>query len=117
MTTTDTLGYVVVSGKKYFVFLNGGTDGSDTEIKLYDDGGTARSLGEALEGNVLQEVALQSTDGSILTTFAIYDPQGAKLHSFVGNERTARDLLWNLRIKGIHVRIERGTIMKVNTGD
>lgn len=116
-TTSDTVGYIKASGTKYFLFLNGSTDGNETEIKLYEDGGGTKSLGEALEGKTLEEIALQVSDGSILTTCKVYEGQGTTKLSFVGNERTARDLLWNLRVQNLQVPITRSMTMKINCGD
>lgn len=117
MTTTDVLGYVKASGEKYFLFGNGFTDGSETEWKIFDDGGSTKSLGEQLEGKTLEEIGVQLTDGSILGTLKVYDPQGAVIISLVGNGRSVRDLIWNMRVAGLSILLQQGHNIKVNTTD
>ena len=116
MTTTDTFAVLVVGGKYYHMFLNGGTDGAETEIKVEDISGALRSLGEMLQDNVLTDVEVQCSDGSILSTFKIYDSQGGVVLSVVGNERTT----WakaNFEMHGLQIPIHFGMVAKVNTGD
>ena len=116
MTTTDTFVDITVSGEEYVMFLNGGTDGSETEIKVLDVSGALRSLGEMLQGKSLTDLEVQCSDGSILGTFKIYDAQGGVVLSCVGNERTTF-IKANLEIHELNIPIHFGMVAKVNTTD
>lgn len=116
LTTTDTLGILVVNGKRYAMFLNGSTDGNETEIMVYYDNGGTRSIGDAFDGQTLTSLYLQLSDGSILTTAIFYDDAGGKKLSFKGKERTNSDV-YNLVAENLNVQITKGMTLKINCAD
>lgn len=115
MTTTDSYMVVVCGGESHFGFLNGSTDGTETEIKIQDVANNLESFGKALAGQTLNEVYIQCSDGSILTTFKLYDPAAGVILSAYGNERTTWP--WNLVIKGLNIPIKSGMLTKLNCAD
>lgn len=117
MTTTDVQGRIVAGGGLHHLWLNGATDGTETEIKVRGLGGELSSIGEALLGQVLQNIAIQASDGSILTTLKLYDNAGGVLLSIRGNERTVRNLLTNASVGNLNIKITSGMLLKVNTAD
>jgi len=122
MTDTNAQGYITLdNGEKLHLFgiSTGGvfTDGSEAEVYVKDIAGNQSQLWKVAEGRVITEIAIQAADGSILTTCKIYSPKGGVIASWRGNERTASDTVYNLRVKGLAIPIFKGTIMKLNTAD
>lgn len=117
MTTTDVLGRIKTSGGNlYQLFGNGFTDGNETELKIREIGGALQSLGDAIPGQTITELALQCSDGSILTTCKLYDIDAGVIASWRGNERTTWAFT-NLDVKGLAIPVRKGMVLKVNTGD
>ena len=116
MTTTDVQARILASGLNH-AWLNGTTDGSETELQIRDIAGSAKSFGDHLEGQTLRSLRIQLSDGSILTTCILYDEKGGVLASWRGNERTGHDFLYTLRADGLSIPMRKGMKLKVNTGD
>ena len=116
MTTTDLFGRIKAGGKLHFLYGNGFTDTSATELKIQDMSGALISIGEHLAGQQIQELAIMCSDGSILTSAIITDKEGGVLASWRGNER-GHDDFFNLESTGLSLPMEKGVILTVNTGD
>ena len=116
MTTTDTFFIAKVSGEWFHGFLNGGTDGAETEIKNEDIAGALEEVGKHYRGKTLQYIAFQCSDGSILATAKLYAKGGGVVFSFVGNERTTWPE-YNLEIPNLNIPMEDGMKLKINTTD
>ena len=118
MTTTDVLGRIDTGTGLHFLYGNGFTDGTETELKVQDLGGNLVSLGDHLAGKAIREIAVQCSDGSVCTTLKIYSPTGGVIAYWRGRERlVGNDMHYNLEAKGLALRIERGMLLKINTGD
>jgi hypothetical protein len=119
MTTTDVLGRLKTSdGGLHFLFGNGFTDGTETELKVYDLAGNSVSVGDHLHGKTLQELGLQLTDGSILTTAILYGADGGIVASWRGCERiTGNSFFYNMEAKKLAIPLVKGMVLKVNTAD
>lgn len=116
MTTTDLFGRIKTSRGLYFLYGNGFTDTSETELKIQDIAGNLISVGEHLQGQAIQELAIMCSDGSILTTATIYSKDSGKIANWRGNERTTEQF-YNLEAKNLNIPMEKGVVLKVNTGD
>ena len=117
MTTTDTIAIITTQDRrKYFCFLNGSTDGTETEIKIYDLAGATISVGEHLNGQTITRIEVMCSAGSILGTLRLYAKSGGRVLAAVGCERTSNQRA-NLDIKNLNIPIETGMLMKVNTTD
>ena len=117
MSTTDIFGRIKGSdGKLYFLYGNGFTDGSGTELKIQDIGGVLTSAGEFLASRAIQDLAIMCSDGSILTTLVITDKGGGILASWRGCER-GHDDFYNLDVKNLAIPMQKGAVITVNTGD
>lgn len=117
MTTNDVQGRVVAGGGLHHLWLDGTTDGAETEIKVRGLGGDLSSIGEALLGQVIQNIAIQVSGGGILTTLKLYDNAGGVLLSIRGNERTSRNFLVNAHVGNLNIKVTSGMILMVNTAD
>ena len=122
MTDTNAQGYLKLdNGEKLHLFgiSTGGvfTDGSEAEIYVKDIAGNQSQLWKVAEGRRINEIALQLADGSILTTCKVYAPKGGVIASWRGNERTGNDFTYNLRVKGLNLPIEKGTVIKLNCAE
>lgn len=116
MTTTDILGFARCGNKNYTIFLNGSTDGTETNTQVYTPGGVLKDFGEALAGQTLNRLALQCSDGSILSTVILYSSDGGVLLSAVGCERTSNQR-YNIDLQNLSIRIEDGMLLKTNCAD
>jgi len=116
MTTTDVQGKIVTNGGMWHLWGDGITDGVETELKVRDITGNLRSVGEILNGQTLQELLLQCSDGSILTSAKLYGPDGGVLASWRGNERTTHQFA-NLHAAMLSIPMRKGTVLKVTTAD
>jgi hypothetical protein len=116
MTTTDIEGLITASGRDYHVFLNGSTDGTETTTKILDVSNTAKDVGDHLKGKIIERIALQCSDGSILSTVILYDPTAGVVLSAVGCERTSNQL-YNIDLQNLSVPIVDGMLLKTNCAD
>jgi len=118
MTTTDTHGRAITNGGIYHLWLDGGTDGTETEIKVRAVSGTLNSIGDALKGQTLSRLTLQCSIGSILTTCKLYSPNGGVIASYRAGEILAQDgPPWNLDVQGLAIQLQEGMVLKINTTD
>lgn len=128
MTTSDIqLVLTTTDGRRHHGYLDGATDGAETEIKCRDLAGTLTPVGEFLEGKVIQRIEVQVTDGSILTTLKYYAKTGQATHTFYGGERPiagdltlnafGQDAARNIDIRGLAIKVEKGAVLKVNCAD
>lgn len=117
MTTTDIFGKITTDRGIYFLYGNGFTDGSETELKIQDMANALVSVGEHLAGQRITSIGIQCTDGSICTTLKLYGKDSGVVASWRGNERTVSSLRWNLMIHGLTIPMEKGMILKINTAD
>ena len=121
MTDTNAQGFIRVNGNFYHVYntVAGAsfTDLTEAELMIRTVGGSYESLWKSLAGQNLQEIALTLAAGSILTTCKIYDSKQGCVASWRGNERTANDMTYNLRAKGLNIPISKGMTIKLNTAD
>lgn len=117
MTTTDTLGKIVcASGRQFFVFANGTTDGTEGEAYVLDIGGSNQSIGDACDGETIVRIALQPSTGSVQGAVKLYDPTGGVLLHAVGCEQTSNQL-YGIDIQNIAIRIVTGCKLKLTTAD
>jgi len=118
VTTTDILGRIKTSQGLYFLYGNGFTDGAETELKVLDLGGNSVSVGELLAGQMIQEIAVQCSDGSVCTTLILYGPDAGIICSWRGRERlVGNDMHYNCEAKNLSVPVTRGMVLKINTAD
>lgn len=116
MTTTDIFGRVKTGSGVHFLYGNGFTDGTPTELKVQDIAGSSIPIGEHLAGQSIQELAIMLSDGSILTTAILYAKDGGVVASWRGSERTLREV-YNLEAKQLSIALEKGMVLKINTAD
>jgi len=116
MTTTDVFGRIKSSRGLHFLYGNGFTDGTETELKIQDIAGNLISVGEHLQGGTIQELAIQCSDGSICTTLIIYGKDSGIIASWRGNERTL-SRFYNVEAKNLNIPMEKGVVLKINTAD
>jgi hypothetical protein len=116
MTTTDTEGLIEANGRVYHLFQNGSTDGTETEIKVLTPAGASVSVGVHLKGQTITRLALQCSDGSILSTVILYGADAGVKLSAVGCERTSNQL-YNIDLKDLRVPVTDGDLLKTNCAD
>jgi len=111
------MGRVRTNAGLFFLYGNGFTDGTATELKVLDIAGNSISLGEHCDRQTLQEIGVQLSDGSICTTLILYGKDGGIVCSWRGNERTSNDWFYNVESKGLNIPLVKGMILKINTAD
>lgn len=117
MTTTDVQVKFITNQGLYHGWLDGSTDGTETNTQIRDISGALRDVGDHLQGQTLLGFDVQLSDGSILTTAKLYSKSAGIVGSWRGNERTAHDMLCNLRVRGLSILIEKGMLFKTNCAD
>jgi hypothetical protein len=118
MTTTDILGKIVCSdGSEHMICCEPTDAAAESAVTLKDLTATSQNF-DTLQGRTIIRIAIQASDGSILTSLNLYDAGGGKTHSFYGGERVAgTGETWNLDLRGLSIPIAKGCAMKIVTND
>ena len=113
MTTTNLNG-VLETNKGLFHLEGEPTDAaSASELKVRDISGTSQSLKDIIRGATITRIAIQASDGSVLTSVAVYQ-NGAVVNSYYAGERIANSPeRYNIDIRGIAVVVGETTQIKV----
>lgn len=119
MTTTDVQGVVEIDNSEYFHLVGEPTDGAaESALNIRDISGAADAIGKKLAGHVLTRLALQASDGSILTSANLYDGKGARILALYGGERLASSNMdWALELEDLSIPIDEGMTLKIVTAD
>lgn len=119
MTTTDIQGVVQTSDGLIWHMVGEPTDAAaESVLNMRDIAGNADTVGNVLQGRTIVRIALQASDGSILTSLNIYGPGGERTHSYYGGERLASsNAIWNFDIRGIAIPVTKATTFKVVSND
>ena len=92
MTDTNAQGFMEFSDGTWchlFGISTGGvfTDGTEAEMYVRNIGGGQEQLFKSHENKVINRIALQLADGSILTTAMLYNAQSGVVARWRGSER------------------------------
>lgn len=118
MTTTNLNGFIKTASGKYLHLEGEPTDAAAaSELQVKDLANIAVSLYNAARGETISRIALQASDGSILSSLGIYK-NGQYSHFFYGGERVANSpITSNLDIWDLNVEVDETTKLMVVVND
>jgi hypothetical protein len=116
MTTTNVLGVIETTDGELHMIQQEPTDGSGEALTIYDMAGSAKTLGDHLFGKVISRIALQLSDGSILTSL-VHTQEGRTVHAIYGGERLAgSEDVYNIDMP-VSIPVDKKTILTITTAD
>jgi len=116
MTTTNLHGVIETTDGGVHSIQQEPTDGAATALTIYDLAGTQRTLGDALFQKVIRRIAIQLSDGSILTSLVITQ-NGKTTHAFYGSERIANSPdTYNLDVL-VNIPVDKTTVLTINCAE
>jgi len=113
MTTTNISGIIETSKGDFHAEGEPTDAAAASELQIRDISGNLKSWRDIIRGATVTRIALQASDGSILTSVAIYEG-GAVKHSYYAGERIASSQeRFNIDIRGIQITVGETTQLKV----
>ena len=126
MTDTNAQGFVEFSDGTWahlYGISTGGvfTDGTEAEMYVRNMGGGQEQLFKSTEGKVINRIAIQVADGSIITTAILYDAKSGVVARWRGSERNVTSVVhgdvYDLDVRGLAIPVTKGMVLKLNTAD
>jgi len=118
MTTTDVQGVVEADGYQYHLVGEPTDAAAESVLNIRDLTGGTGTIGSKLVGKTMTRLALQASDGSILTSANLYNGKGGRVLSVYGGERLASsEADWNIDVRGLNIFIDEGMTLKIVTND
>ncbi len=116
MTTTNVQGVIETSDGGLYDIQQEPTDGSGEALTIYNLAGAAKTLGDVLYGKIITRIALQLSDGSILTSLVVTQ-NGRTTHAWYGGERIANSPdVYNLD-QNVVIPVDKRTIITITTAE
>jgi len=126
MTDTAVQGFVVFKDGSWSHLFNALdasilVDGTEEEVGVRTVGGSQESLYKSNEGKLIERVAVQLADGSIVATLRLYDAKNGIVAAWIGNERNVAakgaHKVYDINVKGLAIPVTKGMVLKINTTD
>ena len=128
MTDTNAQGFIVFKDGTWshlYGISTGGvfTDTTEAEMYVRGIGGNQEQLFKSNEGRVIERIAVQVADGSLITTAILYDAKNGVVARWKGNERNLAAVhkghynTYDLDVKGLAIPVTKGLVLKLNTAD
>jgi len=118
MTTTNIVGRIRTNAGLFTLQAEPTDAAGESELKILDLTNSLKSLKDVIYGQVITDIDIQASDGSILTSANIYGPGGVKLHSLIGGERLASSPeVWNISLHGVQIPVTESTMIKIVVND